>query len=694
MAASAAAGAVTAEQLKDIVGLDDKNATDLATKSQDRAADLVAYFTQHKVGSDAARPVKVMLYTAWTKAAPANRDYIAARILDGALKSTQQVDAAIRFLGKDAPKAGDAEWTAKFDKECGVGASVSTEQAQKLVAEFLSKQEPKSVKASWVKAGSGPFLGQLKKIDALRWADFTVVKDIVEAEVPKIVATVPDEEAPAAGAGAAAAAASEEPKAKKAEVVFAPSESYEPFMQKQRTWLKDLDTVPAGTSVTVLCWAHSVRHQKGLSFVVVRDTTGFCQVVFEGKVPEFARESSLALTGVVKDEPKVAVVVDGEEKGRPWAIKMPPKEIKVTEYAIVGAADPEIENIITKQSGVDLRYDQRHIVIREKNDANKLKIRSFAVQAFRNHFFERRLVEVQPPTLVNAQAEGGSQVFNVKYYGEDAYLTQSSQLYLETCLSSIGDVFCIVSSYRAENQKTNRHLAEYTHIEGEYAFITYEDLLSRLEDLVCDVFDQTIRVCGDLVASLNPGGLKEGATDVRDPASWKLRPSKPFVRLPYHKAIDKCNELGILNTTPEDQEEPRPFRYGDDITDFPERQLVGHFGVPVMMTHFPATMKAFYMSKDKKDATLTESVDVLVPGVGEIIGGSMRMWNYDELMAAYKANNLDPAPYYWYTDQRRFGTMPHGGFGLGLERFLRWICNLDTIREACLFPRYMGRCAP
>lgn len=668
--------------LKSIVGLDDKNATDLAGKSADRAAEVLAYFADHKISADTDRAAKIMLYATWTKT-PSKpcRDYIATRILDGGLKSTQQTDAAVRFVAKK-PVAGavDAAYTAEFDSECGVGVVVTADQVKTEVMKTLRGMEPTSVKANWVKAQAGPFLGLLKKVDALRWADWTYIKTVVEEEAPKIAATVADEESSAAAAtSAAAAAASAGDKKKKEDKIFLPELDYKPFMAAPRTWLKDLAQVPAGQSVTILGWAHKVRHQRSLSFCVLRDTTGFVQIVFEGNVPEFARETSLAITGVVKDEPKAAV--DGQ----------PPKEIKVTSFAIVGPSNADIENVVTADSGLDLQYDQRHIVIRGKAGANALKIRSFTVQAFREHFFSKGLFEVQPPTIVQAQAEGGAQLFNVDYYGEKAYMTQSSQLYLETCLSSVGDVFCILPSYRAENQRTHRHLAEFTHIEGEYGFITYEDLLSRLEDLVTDVFDKVIRRCGDLVAELNPEQLVDKDADPKDPASWKNRPSKPFVRLPYHKAIDKCNELGILNTA----EDPvRKFEYGDDITDAPERQLVAHYGTVVMMTHFPRIMKAFYMQPDEKDPDLTESVDILVPGVGEIVGGSMRMIDYETLVEAYKKNDLDPAPYYWYTDQRKYGTCPHGGFGLGLERFIRWMCNMYSIRDATLFPRYMGRCQP
>jgi asparaginyl-tRNA synthetase len=244
-------------------------------------------------------------------------------------------------------------------------------------------------------------------------------------------------------------------------------------------------------------------------------------------------------------------------------------------------------------------------------------------------------------------------------------------------------------SYRAEKAKTNRHLSEYTHVEAEYGNITYEDLLGRIEDMICDVFDRTIRLSGHLVAHLNKDELVAPDADPRDPASWKFRPTKPFVRMPYADAIKFCNEQGIMNPETE-----KPFEYGEDITDAPERAMIAKIGKPTLMTHFPTEMKSFYMSRVAGAEGLTESVDVLMPGVGEVVGGSMRMWDPKELALGYKRENLDPAPYYWYTDQRKYGGVPHGGFGLGLERFLKWMLNLHSVKEACLFPRYMGRCQP
>ncbi|KPI40062.1 Asparagine--tRNA ligase, cytoplasmic [Cyphellophora attinorum] len=245
----------------------------------------------------------------------------------------------------------------------------------------------------------------------------------------------------------------------------------------------------------------------------------------------------------------------------------------------------------------------------------------------------------------------------------------------------MGDVFCICPSFRAEKSLTRRHLSEYTHIEGELDFITFEDLLNHIELILTRVIEHTLSdpIIAGYIKALNP--------DFQ-------RPSTPFKRLRYADAITWLNEHNILNEDVEEGEEPRPHVFGDDIAEAAERKMVDTMNVPVLLTHFPHEIKSFYMPRDPEDNRVTESVDVLMPGVGEIVGGSMRMSNVDDLLDGFKRHGIPTESYYWYIDQRKYGTSPHGGYGMGLERLLAWLCGRYTVRECCLYPRFMGRATP
>uniref|UniRef100_A0A8C8DWC1 Asparaginyl-tRNA synthetase 1 n=1 Tax=Oryzias sinensis TaxID=183150 RepID=A0A8C8DWC1_9TELE len=380
-----------------------------------------------------------------------------------------------------------------------------------------------------------------------------------------------------------------------------------------------------GQRVKVFGWVHRLRRQgKNLMFIVLRDGTGFLQCVLSDKLCQcynglmLSTESSVVLYGTINAVP--------EGKQAPGGHELHCDFWELIGLAPAGGAD----NLLNEESDVDVQLNNRHMMIRGENVSKILRVRSTVTQCFRDHFFSRGYYEITPPTLVQTQVEGGSTLFNLNYFGEEAYLTQSSQLYLETCIPALGDTFCIAQSYRAEQSRTRRHLAEYTHIEAECPFITFEDLLNRLEDLVCDVVDRVLKSpAGQLLYDINPNFQP---------------PKRPFKRMNYTEAIEWLKEHDVK------KDDGSYYEFGE--------------------------------------------VDVLMPNVGEIVGGSMRIWDSDELLDGYKREGIDPTPYYWYTDQRKYGTCPHGGYGLGLDRFLTWLLNRHHIRDVCLYPRFIQRCRP
>lgn len=663
----------TIEKLQTVVGLDEKNATDLSSKPE-RAADVLAFFASMKVGSSAAREKKVQLYRVWsTVKNAAHRDVVGALVVQDKFDKPQKLDAACKFVNKLKPD--EKVQVQELEKQSGVGVSISAEKVLEEVRTALQAEKPEELKMKWEKSPS-MLLGTLFRVEVLRWASADDIKAALDTLVPPLIANV-KVEAPTPVEATTPTSAFKDGKK---EVKVCPSNTsfIEVAKGLPRTLIRDLPSVPAGTTVFLIGWAHRVRHQSRMSFVVLRDGLGFVQVVFDGQTLPFARESGIAVRGKVVEEPKAKTD------------RQPPLEIHVEEYCVVGESDGSIETIITPESSVDKLLDQRHIVLRGTNAATALRVRHEVLRAFREFFWSTGHVEVTPPTLVQTQCEGGSTLFDLLYYGEKAFLTQSSQLYLETVTASLGNVYCCLPSYRAEKSKTKRHLSEFTHMEVEYDFNNFEEMLGRLEDVICSVFDTVIRRAGNLVAALNPSQVIDpDESKLFDPTNYRYMPKKPFRRLRYTDAIKFCNENGILNT-----ETGKPFKVGEDITDQPERAMVAKLGEFVLMTHFPHEMKSFYMQRDPNDPNLTESVDVLAPGIGEIVGGSMRMYNYEELMKAYEKEGLNPATYYWYTDQRKFGGLPHGGYGLGIERFIVWLLNLDSVKDACMFPRYMGRCKP
>ncbi|GAA5920278.1 hypothetical protein JCM1841_003018 [Sporobolomyces salmonicolor] len=427
-----------------------------------------------------------------------------------------------------------------------------------------------------------------------------------------------------------------------------------------------------GKRVRVFGWVHRLRQQGGMTFIILRDGTGYLQCVLTGRLSQtydaltLTLESTIQITGEINQLPEGKTAPDNHELTADW-------------FSVVGKApggDEAFLNKVNEEADPSSLADSRHLVIRGENASAILKVRAALLSSFRQSYANLGLLEVTPPCMVQTQVEGGATLFGFDYYGEQAYLTQSSQLYLETCLPSLGDVFCVQESFRAEKSHTRRHLSEYTHVEAELAFINFNELLEHIEELICQTID---RVLADpkikaLVDQLWAGNGKF------EP------PSRPFMRMDYRDAIKWLNEHGITRPDEETGEEG-PHKVGDDIAEAAERRMTDMIGRPIFLMNFPKEIKSFYMSRIPGDEEYTESVDLLMPNVGEIVGGSMRINDLDELLAAYTREGISPDPYYWFTDQRKYGTSPHGGYGLGLERLLAWLLNRYTVRECSLYPR-------
>ena len=387
-----------------------------------------------------------------------------------------------------------------------------------------------------------------------------------------------------------------------------------------------------GTRVRVAGRVHRLRTQKDVIFLTLQDGYGFLQCVLTGDLTKtydamtMTLETSLEMFGEMWEVPPKQHAPDD-------------RELHADYYTVIGKAAGDKEAITTRVSpdaDPQTLYDNRHLVLRGENSSSVMKVRAALLRAFRETYenIKPSCLEVTPPCMVQTQVEGGATLFAFDYYGQKAYLTQSSQLYLETCLPSLGNVFCVAPSFRAEKSQTRRHLSEYTHIEAELDFVTFDDLLEHLEQVMCQVIG---------IALANP----QTAALVRELNPKFQEPERPFLRMKYADAIDWLIEHDIKTG------EGEPHKFGDDIAEAAERKMTDVINRPIFLTHFPTEIKAFYMKKDPQDPRVTESVDCLMPGVGEIVGGSMRMDDYDELMEAYQRVDIDPTPYYWYTDQRK-----------------------------------------
>jgi asparaginyl-tRNA synthetase len=408
-------------------------------------------------------------------------------------------------------------------------------------------------------------------------------------------------------------------------------------------------------------WLHHKRSSGGILFWIVRDGTGFIQCTLERKKfgQEFEKFEKLPVESVVEIEG-----IAKKESRAPGGYEISCEKIKILSEA------EEKFPIAKKYHGPEFLLDHRHLWLRSRKMFLIMKIRAKALHYMREWFEKNGFTEFQAPILTQAACEGGATLFPVKYFDETAYLTQSWQLYGEAAIFSLGKTYTIAPSFRAEKSRTRRHLTEYWHVEAEMPFCGLEEMMQIEEELVTYVCHSLAKECEK--------ELKELGRDPKD--LLKIKP--PFPKITYAQAVEILEKDGI---------EAR----GKDLGADEERALTKHFDVPFFVTHFPKNLKAFYHKPDPKDPSVTLSADLLAPeGYGEITGGGERIEDKEVLLKRIREEGLKEEDYKWYIDLRRWGSVQHAGFGLGLERFVMWICKLKHIRDAIPFPRLINRVYP
>jgi asparaginyl-tRNA synthetase len=421
----------------------------------------------------------------------------------------------------------------------------------------------------------------------------------------------------------------------------------------------------AGGAVTIRGWLYNLRESGKLLFPIFRDGTGIMQgVVSQKEHPEvfsalkgLPQESSVIATGAIRSEPRA-----------PGGFEMGVSAIEVVQRV----ADAEPYPIQLKEHGVDFLLDRRHLWIRTPRQAAILRIRAEAERAARNFMDAEGYTLTDAPIFTPAACEGTTTLFEVNYIDDQkAYLTQSGQLYVEALAAALGKVYTFGPTFRAEKSKTRRHLTEFWMLEPEAAYAHLEDMIQLAEGLVSAV-----------VQAVAKNRTRELGMIERDLASLqKITP--PFPRITYDDAIKVLQKAG------------NPAKWGDDFGGDEETIISKEFDRPVVIHRYPAAMKAFYMATDAARPELSLSFDMIAPeGYGEIIGGGERLADYDTLLRRLREHNLPEESFQWYLDLRRYGSVPHAGFGLGLERTVAWICGTEHIREVIPFPRMLYRVYP
>jgi asparaginyl-tRNA synthetase len=429
----------------------------------------------------------------------------------------------------------------------------------------------------------------------------------------------------------------------------------------QTVRIKDLGA-HVGEKVVVLGWLYNKRTSGKLQFPIIRDGSGYLQcVVFKKEVPEetwnacdqAAQESSVRVTGTVRTEERA-----------PGGV-----ELGVESFEVTGPA--ENYPISPKEHGTDFLMNHRHLWLRSSRQHAVLRIRNELEKACRDFFYERDFVLIDSPILTANAAEGTSTLFETDYFGEKAFLSQSGQLYLEPAAAAFGKVYCFGPTFRAEKSKTRRHLMEFWMLEPEVAFLEFDGLQQLAEEFVSYIVGRAVERCGEELKTLE--------RDVTKLANVQA----PFPRITYRDAIELLAGKGM------------EVKFGDDIGGDEETVIANSFDRPVIITRYPTAIKAFYMQPDPQDPNVVLGMDMIAPeGYGEIIGGSQRIHDHDLLLQRIQEHGLPVDAFQWYLDVRKYGTFPHSGFGMGLERVVAWVSGVHHLRETIPYPRMLNRIYP
>ena len=425
-------------------------------------------------------------------------------------------------------------------------------------------------------------------------------------------------------------------------------------------------------TVTLEGWLYNKRGAKKLHFLEVRDGFGIVQCVMSKKevgdetfelAASLVQEASLRITGKVSAHPKREGVF----------------ELHASGVEILSLPDDQYP-ITPKEHGTEFLMDHRHLWMRSKRQHAILRVRHAVIRAVRDFFDDRDFTLIDAPVFTPNACEGTSTLFETDYHGQQAFLTQSGQLYMEAAAAAFGRAYCFGPTFRAEKSKTRRHLAEFWMVEPEVAFMDLDGAMDLAEDFLCFIVGRVLETRSDELGQIE-----------RDIAKLEAI-QKPFPRITYTEAVKiVAEERDKLS----DKSEAPPLEWGGDFGGEDETLLSKRYDRPVMVHRWPHEVKAFYMKRDPDDERLALGVDVIAPeGFGEIIGGGERESDLSVLDAAITKHQLPMEAFSWYRDLRRFGTFPHAGFGLGIERMVAWMCGLPHVRETIPFPRMLNRLTP